>query len=555
LSVTARVGTGDDPVQPVSFRRPRTLDVRVLDAAGTPLAGANVRALNKLQQAPVSSWTRTDADGRASFRGLWPEPVDVRASAPGASDTGTAQAEADLTAGDASVDVVFAPNAIVRVRVMIDGRAQLPAKYVVHTRQRVLEEFPELGELRVRVDRLNEDGRQEITLRAQGFLPAGEWVTLGTGDAEPLVVIELQRAARIVADVVAAPGASFSILADRRHEPSGEWSNDNRRGLERPNGAGGVYVFDGLGPGTYRLRDVESGFSSAEVELTAGGAARVSLDLSLNAWVQGRVEVPAGAELQRARLVVEGLPSHHDTTSWSRFGGREPNGRRLAADGSFRVAVPVDRAITLRAWHPWLVPSAEHGEVRVRGGLDGVVLTLEARGEVRIPLSRTKRPPSPIDALRVAAFRGPVSAEPEMWFHAPIESDVARFAGLAPGKWTLWIEAGSSQSPPWILTDVEIREGVTELAPLVLTRGSQVVVRMAGSPARHGDGLKCVISGVGVPLYERSARPENDGTHVLRGCAAGRHLLRITRASSVLPIERELELDGVHDVTVDIDAK
>lgn len=544
---------GDELAEPVSFVRPRSLGVRVVDTAGNAVASASVRATDELGS-PVSPWLHTDAEGRAALRGLWPAVVEVVACRSGERSLPAARSRADLAAGDANVELALAPTAIVRVRTLVDGRPALPARYAFSGGDHVIEELPELGELRVRVERVRPDGRKELALRAAGFLPQSQYVAIAPDGDEPLAVFELERTCRIVAEVRSPPGAELAIVADRRDDATGAWSAELSRGLIEPNAAHERFVLDGLRAGAYRVRDIETGFSTPEVVL--GGAsteARVRLDLAAIGWVEGRVEVPAGAELARARVVVEGLPSRFDTTPWSRFEGREPSGRKLGANGTFRVAVPVDREIVLRAWHPWLVPSGDGGEVRVRGGRDGVVLALETRGEVRIPVTGLTKVSS-LDVLRVAAFRGAVSRMPERWFHAPIVDGVARFAGLAPGRWTLWAELGGSASPPRTWTDVEIAEGVTELVPFLVERGSQVFVRARFPNDGSGSGFQISVVGVGVPLHERRAYPAGDGALVARGLAAGLHLLRIVKSDATSPpFERELELDGVHDVTVDID--
>lgn len=553
LAASNKPTTGDELAAPVSFVRPRALDVRVVDAGGQPVAGASVRATDELDS-PVSSWLDTDADGRATFRGLWPALTDVVACAPGARTWPATRARADLVAGDAHIELALAPQAIVRVRTLVEGAPALPARYAFGGGQRVVEEFPDLGEVRVRVERVRPDGRVELVLRAAGFVPQSQTIVVAPDSDEPLAVFDLEHTCRIVAEVPHLAGSEVAIVADCRDDASGTWPVELSRALLEPNGAQGLFVIDGLRAGVYRVRDTETGFCTPEIEL--GGAvteARVRLDLAAIGWVEGRVDVPAGADAVRARVIVEGFPSRFDTSPWSRFGGREPNGRKLAANGTFRVAVPVEREVVLRAWHPWLVPSLERGEARVRGGRDGVVLALEARGEVRIPVTgRTKD--SPLDVLRVAAFRGAVSETPERWFHAPIVDGVARFAGLAPGRWNLWAELGGTAAPPRTWADVEVAEGTTELAPFVVERGSQVVVRARFPSDGSGAGFQLVV--VGVPLHERRTYPASDGAFVARGVGSGRHRLRIVKPDAAsAPIEHAIECDGVHDVTVDVDLR
>lgn len=541
---------------PVAFVRARTLDVRVLDAAGAPVAGAAVRALGDAASR-LAHWTRTDGEGRATIRGLCAQPVEVRACAPGEEGNGSASAAADLTHGDARVDVVLAAPATVRVQCRIDGVARLPARYTIDPPNRVVEEHAESGELRVLVNAPQPGVKVELVLRATDFLPQLQTVVLAAGASDPLVVFELQRACRIVADVHTRPGVRASVAADRWNASAERWDVADGRALQRANADAGKFVIDGLSPGAYRVRDLDSGFASEGVELDAEHReGRVTLDLAEFAWVEGRIEAPAGAALERARLVVEGMQTHSESTPWSRFAGQEPSGRKLEPNGAFRVAVPADREVTLRAWHPWLVPAPESGAVTVRGGRDGIVLELEARGEVRIPVTNWASASARIENLRVAVFRAGVGTRPERAFHAPIVDGVARFGGLAPGSWTLWIECSNAAFAPRTFTGVEIGDARTELAPLTFERGSSVVVRLTLNPGDKGDGLRCVVTGLDVPLYERSAFPRPDGSRVARGLAAGRHRLRIERSAALVPaIERELELDGVHDVTVDVDLR
>jgi hypothetical protein len=549
LSAHSKVELGE----PVSFVRARKLDVRVREAAGAPVAGASVRAWTA-QGNLLTEWKIADGEGRVTFDGLWAEAVELRACEPGEESDSGAIALVDLTTGDAQVDLVFPARALVRAQIRLDGVARLPARYEFDAPARVVEELPDAGEVRVRTNATRLGTRADLALRVPGFLPQLQSVVLG-GTSESVVVFDLERAHRIVADVVLPPDGRAVLVAECWDDSANGWSEV--RGLSRPNGANGRFQFEGLSAGKYQLRELWVGFTSAPFELDAAHPeVQLTVDLSRVVFVAGRVEVPAGVPLDRARVVVEGLRDRTEPNFWFRFEAAEPRGRKLETDGSFRIAVPLDQEITVRAWHPWLVPAEGRGEARVRGGRDGIVLALEARGEVRVLVTNSEAGSSHIEALRVAAFRGSVGREPVQWFHAPVAGGLAHFGGLQPGTWTLWVEAARTQYPPRVLSRVEIGAGSTELLPFAFERGSNVVLRLQLPPGDDGRGLKCVVTGLDQPFYERNADDAPDGTRVARGCAAGRHRLRITRSESLAPpIERELELDGVHDVTVDIDLR
>ena len=83
--------------------------------------------------------------------------------------------------------------------------------------------------------------------------------------------------------------------------------------------------------------------------------------ISATGWAVGRLEAPAGTHLARARIVVEGLD-------------RKVPDAGVGTSGRFRVRIPGNRTVTLRARHPELKPA---DEVALRSPRDGLVLTLE----------------------------------------------------------------------------------------------------------------------------------------------------------------------------------
>ncbi len=534
-----------------SFRRPRTIEVFIHDAAGEAVAGAVAIARNQGNN-DLCAEVATDAGGRAVLRSLFGALAEVYVGAPGERPQ-QAAGSVDLALGDGRVEATLPATMSGRLRLIIDGRAELPARFQVGG-ARVVEEFPDRGELSLSFSAAKSGGAMKLWVRAPGFLPAGAEFVLPADGSEAFAQIELVRGAVLVARVAQSPGDRASIVPERFDETSQAFAPERKlgfQGFNYPNGPDGSFVFSGLSPGRWRVVDEQSGLASTQAEFFPGDReARVELDLRSLTWVSGRVDVPDPAELARVVVLVEGTDATPPLRQW--LPGQEPPQGTYTRDGGFRVPVPGDRTVKIVPWHPWLVPAVDGGTIDVREGREGVVLRLVQGDEVRLPVPQLGAS-SRARSLRVGRYSGDASGEPIEWRNAPIVDGVARFA-TPRGTWTLWIDAGEDFAP-LVLRNIAV-EGVTELAPAALERGSTIRVRLFVDPGMAAPRIYVSAFHLGAPAYHRARNSRGESEVVLAGLGPGRFRVSAsaTMGRQTIP-ERELDLDGRSEISLDFDLR
>lgn len=226
------------------------------------------------------------------------------------------------------------------------------------------------------------------------------------------------------------------------------------------------------------------------------------------------------------------------------------------ADGSFRTLVPGDRTVEVRAWHPWLVPTAK---VELRSGAEGVVLRLGPGDELRIALppgdaERRLGSLRPAHALRIARFAAAHGVdslgEPIEWHHAPLREGSARVA-LPRGTWTLWIDPGPGLAPR-IMEGLDI-EGLRELPASFFEPGASLRLELATPAGQVPPRVYVHARSLDGPGYHRDLNSRGEADVILRGLGAGRFAVRV---SPILagPWEREfeVELDGRSELRVQL---
>src|SRR5262249_3266724 len=140
-----------------------------------------------------------------------------------------------------------------------------------------------------------------------------------------------------------------------------------------PNSPDGSYVFTSLAPGLYRAVDRRSGVASEAAEVFGGGRrSEVELDVKHVVVATGKVVAPAGTPGGMARAVVDG--GGQPIEPFLKGGGVNTPGFGVQRDGSFRVVLPLKRAARLHAWHPFLRPAQDGGDVEVDASVDGLEL-------------------------------------------------------------------------------------------------------------------------------------------------------------------------------------
>ena len=416
------------------------------------------------------------------------------------------------------------------------------------------------GDVSVRVR--GEPGTEVLLeLELAGFVPTSTRVLLTDGPLPAIVDLELDSLASLVASVPRAPDARVVVELQGWHAGIGSWGPTQLDwgGLTVPNTDAGEFRFDGLLPGSYRVRDRLTGLCSPPVEVGPGERlAAARLDLTVLRRVHGRVVVPSPEDLRLVRILVEARDVDYAVN-------RRATNQRYQwdvapdHDGRFSVRVPGDRPVILRAVHPLLVPASGAGAVGLSDlGWPDRELSFElVRGpELRIPLPDLEHSVAPgrfRALLYPAGETGEPSGEPLASFHPLVEDGVARFAGPAPGRWTLWVDPGPDMGVrPAILRDILVGSSTTLLGPLPMEAGSSIRFLLEGE---HEGFLTAFARSHGQPDYTRTAAAREDGTLVLGGLGPGRFTVQVGGPESLGPLlVTEVELDGLRDLELAVRA-
>lgn len=546
----ARLWTQDGNAvgEPTSFRRSRRVEVTVQDADGRPAAGLELdlcNAGNNLLLPPL----KTDSNGKAIFQGLWGRRAIARiASRPIGS--------VDLETGDGHIEARLprTDSREISVRLLLEGVPGLPTSYQVRAGpgSSLTAEDPATGIVRLRVAATGDTETVAVSVDALGFQP-------GTGtaplDGREIVDIPLAAACRMSAHVLLPPTGKVRIRVERFDLETNEWvmGPDGSVTGERyaANAPDGRFLFGELAPGRYRVRDVVSKLASDRIDLPGpGSAAEVCLDLSSIVRVRGVVELPEGISPQSARVVLDGADISEPKSNWN--GIRRPvGGTYVDKDGRFEVFVSSARPIRLCAWHPWLSPDASSGSYRVQDATDDVRLKLVAGDEVRMPVAGWFEKHTPA-SLRVYAYRAEPRGEPDHVLEAAIVDGTARFSGLPRGTWTLWIDP-ERVFAPIIVRGVVVGTGITNVVAKPV-RGSSLRVRVLheGSQAPR---IYVFAQRRGEPTLRRELNSSREGLVTLSGLDAGTFEVHISAGMGKLTLERKLEIDGVQDAEIEVDAR
>ncbi|MEM1452315.1 MAG: sigma-70 family RNA polymerase sigma factor [Planctomycetota bacterium] len=548
----------------IAFEPSRSIEVVVNDPAGAPVAGARVEARNQGNN-QVGPTPTTNADGRALLEGFRGRRFEVYVDPPEEDGAGQRLAgTVDLSGGDARLDVTLTPAVTRRatLRVHVDGAPRLPARFSLRSPGglHLVGERPDDGEIDVTLVGAAAGVTSEVWFNAPGFARPEIEVPFASDVDVPIVRVDLERVTRLVADVIPPRDGDLTLRVDRYDEEKDTWASERLRipRMTAPNGPDGTFVFDGLGPGRWRVFDERSSTASEPITIESGSLeARVALDLGSSALVEGTVRVDDPAELARTRIVVRGEDGPA-TGAWQEGAGA-PRGVRLR-EGRFRVRIPGDREVTVAPLHPWLVPAADGGSITLTEGRDGVVLRLVEGDSISLAapqLGPDSSPSAPRWAPRVRVGRWPAGTAPDSrpleWHAAEIVGGHVR-AAVPAGRWTLLVEPGTGFAP-LTLEDVVV-DGPTALAPAEFSRGSTARIRLLVKEGADPPRISAYASRIDAPKYVRGLNSNGESIVEIVGLGAGRFDLRMGAVMSIEDrVQEVIEVDGENDVELDLDLR
>jgi protocatechuate 3,4-dioxygenase beta subunit len=528
-------GTPPAPLR-IVLDRGRAAAGRVVDGAGKPVAGAEVRLLPAASDDPriareTTMRALTDAAGAFRIDRLSPGAFDLRARAQGFAPTLVRRVS--LPAGAAAADLgtlVLERGATLDGRVVDGAGNPLAGATVQLTPPSGLSvwDLPLEGE---------PGGWEQVTasdgaFSFAGLPPAGATVTLRalhpgfttrilSGVAVPApepVLLRLEVAASLsgtVADESGEPVAGANVLISEVSPDAG--GAPGTRSRPRSVGAAvsaadGHFTVDGLTPGRFSLLAAAAGYLNAAVDGLAlpdgGDLAGVDVVLRQGATVQGTVFAPDGTPASAAKVFAVTDASSSGTA----LVGRPET--MSDGDGHYRLTGVAEGSSTLFAERSDVRPARL--ALRVEPGTNAADLHLEAGTEIS-GLVTARGTGVPGAAVRLLADDDAAAqSPPPPQVSAP--DGTFRFAPVGDGRYKLVVEKpGYTMVAP----DLPVRIAGVSVTGLeiVLDRGGAVTGRIVGLEFQDLAHVQVVATSPAFP--GQAGTVGYDGSYRVDGLAPG----------------------------------
>ncbi len=417
LSESVTLRSGAEATIDVVMRRGGTLEGRVLDASGRPVAGAHVTVA--AVRGAMERATRSAADGTFAFASV-PEELTVSV----ARDTDpepVARVPVTVPEGEKRAITVTLPEP----RPPLDARVTDDRGYPIDAAQLSVQSLDPASPLRVTAF---------TTARGEAQIPGARGLALrvevrAPGRAPKVVSVEAAAAGLLVV-MQAAESAKGEVRAARGRGDAIEGAEivvyTELGARHATTDRDGVFTLGELAAGPARLRVRAAGFAPKElaVAIDANGGGRATqlprVELGGEGIVEGVVVDARGEPVQGARIAKDRVPVYLAV-------GATPPGVAVSdARGRFRLAELPEGTCTLEIYAP------DVGRMR----LEGVrVVAGRASDAGRVTL---RKDTGPADAVAAGARGGVAVTLGETSFREVIlvsvaEASEAERAGLAPG--------------------------------------------------------------------------------------------------------------------------
>jgi len=537
------------------FEAPRRVVVTLADPEGNPCVRHRVSLRHQTAsgQGSRDRVKRTDDEGRVEFTDLLLGRADLHAALDRDAWPDYALGVLDLANGDGRLDAQLPGVRELLLTVRIDGEPRLPTRFQVSAERLIKSrtvEDPAKGELHLFALEDGAGRTRTLSFTADDFPPQTLPVPPALPDVPTRLEVELSTGGTLVVRTIAAPQAYPRLKLDRFDAAQDAFGDfPGMPGwIGAPNGPDGSYVFTSLAPGLYRAVDRRSGVASEAVEVFGGGRrSEVELDVKHVVIATGRIVAPAGIPIWMARVVVD--DGVQPTEPYLKSGNVNTPGYGVQRDGAFRVVLPLKRAARLHAWHPWLRPSQQGGDVEVSESVDGLELALEEAPSLQFQPA-SEQPIGDGTWLRVwlaeSARRDQVAAARI----AVLQGGVARFGQVPTGVFDLVIDAGFGA--PVFRRNVELDASGGDLGRVPIPRGSQLTLELDVPDGIEKPRTYASARRLGPVNYARGSNGAQATAPVIPGLGAGRFDVTLYRESGDVGWRGEVEIDGVNDLTMHV---
>ena len=571
------VSGNKDEGNTLEFSRAAAIQVRLLDAEGKPVVGAQLTISSN--QNGWSPMVMTDDKGETTFQQVTWKTINVKHIPAGSSNWWQAPVIDKFKREeiDGIREIRLKPSRDITLAIRIDGQSRLPPAYHLRVNNRQVnskqvQEDPDAATLTFPLPARHavggaaaeEPDEYSFMVRAEGCLTKTEKVSAETVKSGAPVRVDLLTAGSLLCRYTPPEDGSLNLNLEKWNPESEAWQRNRGRGWRRGRNAAEVQEentkrFDGLDAGRYRVSDWQSKVASEPVDVVLGQATpEVLLDLSTVLTTEGTVEVPDGYTARGARIKRVGEGS-----------GSRGNIGVNAKTGTWRTRAPRGEPMTLEVWHPLLSPAATGGRVTLKGGDRGVALRLEATTLLTFKAPQLKaNTKSAPGIVEYEEFNGAVSrvyngrsnitvhfyragdlenVVKQTW--AAADGDLYRMGGVEPGTYSIRMQAGNLA--PLVLQSVKVSAGTKDLGVLQFSEGSKIRVHVR--PSSEGEAVPhCWVSCryLGKPPYYRNGGRGKSGEPIeVTGLGAGRwritvHANQMGGGQAKPLLDEEIDVDG-----------
>lgn len=500
---------GETDGMETEFKTVCNIDLLIRNRDGTPAEGTKIAIFNQGNNMMLE--VTTDAAGKARMEALFGELAELKLmwgqySLPRA-ELGTV----DLRRGDLSIDFTLPLRRAVEFQVKLGGKPGLPVGYRIWIGRRPLEDLEvdnDAGTFKATTVLPKPGAELTVAFTVPGYrtgtaklkVPAGDGPLRHTFDLLPGLDLR----------VVNNGEPDFEPSLELQHFQEGFWQTvDGPRMFQRRQRKPfkGGFIFVGLEPGRYRMRDTRQHTVLDETELAPGGANTLTLDYAGVRRVKGRVELPEGYEFNEVRIGWVGAPEVH--SAFDRGGVRVDR-----KTGEFEMFTMAGKPVEIVATHPLL-----RGEpVTVDGAREGLVLKL-ATG----PTLRFRIPVVSWQPIRVRLYESGSFDHVAFTAVAKLKEKEWSLGGMPEGRYTLFIDVPSSV--PLIRHDFVVKAGDTDLGELPMTKGATVRIRVLVNKPFAVPRIYAFAWALGAPKYNCSINSGGEELVELTGLLPGKYRL------------------------------
>lgn len=517
----------------------KELTVTIVDADQEPVPNVECELIDVHAKFPRSRRVASDAAGKFSVRGL--VGATARLEFGPQNDLFDSRRRIEVVALDrpsTEHSIRVGEKRRLDVDILIGGRPAIPAVFTVLAVKAFTGQITEDRERsRITVEFWNDDrpAAPEFIVHAPGYQPIA--VSLPREEYAVTREVDLERAGRVVVDMIGAehPGRDLHLDWISDDGTTTTLQHEARSRSTRP----GEVEFDGLTKGRYRVRDAETGISSAPFTIEkADRTMRTKLDLSAVRTVE---LVPEFENSDSERHVILEFTDEEDPALGK-------IARRIPATTSL-LKLALGRKILVRPVDPELVLSTKDGTATLDADATRAVLPFTRGATVRLLLPEESSGKGwalleRLDGNRPMTWTRPITSR----------SEIGRFGAVPAGRFKISLRLDDHL--PLDIGEWTLTAGENELPEFDFDPGASILFRFAESTIGRLPPLDIIVRSDDGKIERIGAYLKDERSIAIEGLTPGPKTIEFRGKNLGLvapPATRTVKLDRRSRATIDIE--